>query len=276
MQLVDTHCHIHEIVEQGNSQDGVHQKWRKADVDDAKAVICAARQAGVGQLLCVGTDVDDSALAVKFVEGRGDAWATVGIHPHEAKRYVGNDTELQRLTALAKDSKVVGIGECGLDYYYGHSPKEDQAKILRYQIELALAKDLPMTFHVRDAFDDFWPIFDAYHASAPVRGVLHSFSADRTVLAQALERGLYIALNGIMTFTKDAEQLAAAREVPSNRLLLETDAPYLTPAPWRGTICEPKHVRVTLEFLAALREEEAHTLAATTTTNARQLFRLPG
>jgi TatD DNase family protein len=276
MGLIDTHCHIHEIVEQGNSQDGVHQKWRKAGVDDAEAVAAAAHEAGVDGLVCVGTDVDDSALAVGFVQDRDDAWATVGIHPHEAQRYVDDDAELQRFAALSDRPRVVGVGECGLDYYYGHSPEADQEKILRFQIELALAKDLPLSFHVRDAFDDFWPIFDSYHASTPVRGVLHSFTADRAVLDQAMERGLYVALNGIMTFTKDKAQLAAAKAVPLDRLLLETDAPYLTPAPKRGTICEPKHVRVTLEFLAALREEDAPTLVAATTTNARLLFGLPG
>ena len=276
MQLIDTHCHIHEIVEEGNSQDGVHQKWRKAGVDDAEAVMAVAREAGVAGFVCVGTDVDDSELAVRFVKERESVWATIGIHPHEAKRYVSDDAALARFAALADLSKVVGVGECGLDYYYGHSPKADQEKILRYQIELALANDLPLTFHVRDAFDDFWPIFDVYHASTPVRGVLHSFTADQKVLDQALERGLYIALNGIMTFTKDEAQRAAAKAVPGDRLVLETDAPFLTPAPQRGTICEPKHVRVTLEFLAALRDEEVLTLAATTTTNARQLFRLPG
>lgn len=276
MELVDTHCHIHEIQAEGNEHDGVHQRWAKAGVTDAGVVADAARAAGVRQLLCVGTDVDDSALAVDFVRSRQDAWATIGIHPHEAKRYVGDDAAQRRFAALADHEKVVAVGECGLDFYYGHSPQADQESMLRFQIELALAHDLPMVFHVRDAFEAFWPIFDSYHATTPIRGVVHSFTAGRDVLDQALQRGLYIGLNGIMTFTKDQEQLAAARAVPQERIVLETDAPFLTPAPHRGTICEPKHVRVTLEFLAALRDEDARQLASATTTNARHLFGLPG
>lgn len=274
-ELFDTHCHIHEIFAEAEdrSQDGVHQRWDKAGKHDADAVLADCRAAGVSGLLCVGTDLDDSSVAVDFVQTRPDTWATIGIHPHEAARYVGDVVALERFAALAQRPRVVAVGECGLDYYYTHSPKADQQTMLRWQIELALRHDLPLTFHVRDAFADFWPIFDEYKG---IRGVVHSFTADRRVLEQALSRGLYIALNGIMTFTKDAEQLAAAKAVPTDRLLLETDAPYLTPAPYRGKICEPKHVRATLEFLAALREEDTHSLAAITTTNARQLFDLHG
>ena len=145
MDLIDTHCHIHEIVTQGNSQDGVHQRWHKAGVSDADAVIAAAAADGVTRLLCVGTDVDDSALAVEFARSRDNCWATIGIHPHEAKRYAGNESELRRFADLAVTPEVVGVGECGLDYYYGHSPKAEQERILRFQIELAQLHDLPMT-----------------------------------------------------------------------------------------------------------------------------------
>ena len=124
---------------------------------------------------------------------------------------------------------------------------------------------------MRDAFDDFWPIFDQYTG---LQGVIHSFSADIAVLKQILSRGLYVGLNGIMTFTKDQKQLEAAKSLPLNRLLLETDAPFLTPTPYRGTICQPKHVVETAKFLSGLHEEPLETMAEATTANARKLFNL--
>jgi TatD DNase family protein len=158
-----------------------------------------------------------------------------------------------------------------LDYFYNHSPKDAQTEILKFQIELALKHDLPMIFHIRDAFKEFWPVFDSYRG---VRGVVHSFSATEKELQQIIERGLYAGLNGIMTFTKNQAQLAAAKAVPLSNLLLETDAPFLTPAPFRGTICEPKHVRVTAEFLSGLRGESLGQIFAATTNNAQTLFGL--
>lgn len=145
--------------------------------------------------------------------------------------------------------------------------------MLRWQIELALEHGLPMTFHVRDAFDDFWPVFDSYGAGS-IRGVVHSFTANRKVLDEALERNLYIALNGIMTFTKDESQLEAARAVPLGRLVVETDAPYLTPKPYRGTICKPKHAATNLSYVANLLGVTDDEAAEATTANASRLFGL--
>lgn len=167
--------------------------------------------------------------------------------------------------------KIVAIGECGLDYFYGHSSKQDQEKALRYQIELALEYDLPMIFHVREAFDDFWPIFDDYQG---IRGVLHSFTDSSTHLSKAIARGLYIGVNGIMTFTKIPEQLEVARHIPLDRLVLETDSPFLTPAPLRGTVNEPAHVLLVARFLSDLRQISLQEVALHTTSNARQLFSL--
>jgi TatD DNase family protein len=234
-------------------------------------MIRSARAVGVAQLICVGTTAHDSELAIEFVAGRPAVYASIGIHPHEAQRYVNKPELLARFAALAGKPKVVAVGECGLDYFYEHSQHNEQEKVLRYQIELALSSNLPVIFHVRDAFDNFWPILDDYKN---VRGVIHSFSATERELAEILKRDLYVGLNGIMTFTKNSGQLAAAKAVPLERVVVETDAPFLTPTPYRGTICEPKHVRVTAEFLANLRGESLERFVGQTTINARDLFNL--
>jgi TatD DNase family protein len=267
MQLIDTHCHIHSQ-DYPLSLEEVEQR---------------AAEANVTQLICVGTDADDSRRAVEFVRNRENHWASIGVHPHEAK---SGEEELQKLALLLNamlqvtpggadearevaNDKIVAIGECGLDYFYGHSSKADQETALRFQIELALEHGLPLIFHVRDAFDDFWPIFDSYQG---LRGVMHSFTDTRQNLDKLLERGLYVGINGITTFTKNSWQLKNAKILPLERLLIETDAPYLTPVPYRGKVNEPAHVRRILEFLASLRNQSLEEVATATTHNARQLF----
>jgi TatD DNase family protein len=250
MMFVDTHCHVH------SADYGL----------PAESALADAREAGVSSLLCVGTDGADSLRAVQFVATRADCWATVGLHPHEAKDH---QSQFETIVSLASQPKVVAIGECGLDYYYEHSPRAAQVISLEKHIGLALEHNLPLVFHVRQAFADFWPIVDA---NPGVRGVVHSFSATSADLEAALNRGLYIGINGIMTFTRDESQLAAARSVPQERLLLETDAPYLTPVPFRGKINEPKHIVTVAKFLATLREQTLEDLASATTSNAKELF----
>lgn len=267
MDLVDTHCHIHEIIGTTN----VAAKWHKGGVIDADKVIADAKKVDVTQLVCVGCTLSDSKLAVDFVQDRPGTWASIGIHPHEAKDFL-DESSRGSFAKLAAKPKVVAVGECGLDYFYNHSPKDAQEKVLRFQIELALQHDLPLIFHVREAFDDFWPIFESYSG---IRGVLHSFTDTEANAKKAIEHGLFIGVNGIATFTKDSAQLQTYKNIPLENLLLETDAPFLTPAPYRGTICESKHVRVTAEFLATLREETLEQIAVATTQNAGQLFTLP-
>lgn len=250
MTLVDTHCHIHSAGYDLNPDE----------------VIAAAKKDGVKHLICVGTDAADSRLAAEFVAGRPDCYASAGLHPHDSKL---GEEELKALEKLADSPKVVAIGECGLDYFYNHSARDDQIETLEFQIELAIKSNLPIIFHVREAFEDFWPIYDNYQN---LRGVIHSFSATQADLEEILKRGLYIGLNGIMTFTKRADQLQAARAVPLERLLLETDSPFLTPAPFRGKINEPKYVMRVAEFLADLRGEDLENLAEATTQNAINLF----
>ncbi len=267
--LVDTHCHIQSAgLDVGERH--TRELWAKlgARVDE---LVANAVAAGVSQMICVGCDVEDSELAVKTVKTRENLHASIGIHPHEAMRYVHDQAALDQFAALATADKVVAVGECGLDYFYGHSPKEDQVKILEFQLEIAQKQQLPVIFHVREAFDDFWPVFGNFKG---LRGVLHSYTDNLAHLEKALASGLYIGVNGIATFAKQPKQLEMYRAIPLERLLLETDSPYLTPVPYRGTICEPKHLVLTAEFLASHRGETATEIAQATTQNARQLFSL--
>jgi TatD DNase family protein len=268
MQLTDTHCHIHEAAAELGGDESMHAIWRKTDDPSPDAMIARAKENDVTRLICVGTTVRDSQLAVDFVQSRGSCWASVGLHPHEAK---DGPAALQAIARLATSPKVVAVGECGLDYFYEHSPKEDQLKALRFQIELALEHDLPLIFHVRGALDDFWPVFDSYKS---VRGVLHSFTDSRANMEKALERDLFIGANGIMTFTKDLAQIDMIKAVPLQKLLIETDAPFLTPVPFRGNVNEPAHTRVVAEFLAKVRGEPLEELATQTTRNALTVFNL--
>jgi len=206
---------------------------------------------------------------VKYAKNNKKVWAAIGLHPHEASKYINDSAGLQALSDLAAKPKVVAVGEIGLDYYYNHSGHEDQKQLLHFQLKLAQKHNLPVILHVRNAFDDFWPIFDEYSG---LKGVVHSFTATTAELQQILARGLYVGLNGIVTFTQQAEQIEAIKAVPLDSMLLETDAPYLTPVPFRGKICQPKYVRVTGEFLANLRGESLDTMASVTTANARKLF----
>ncbi len=305
LELVDTHCHIHfpdygidssEVIAEAQAvgvtkmlcvgttlEDSLRavefvqkrsQCWATIGIHphDADHYVCDAPTCLTAEL-----SAPSSLLAHRGVDGSSapSPYLKYGSvrpspSPSAASKHKHNDL-LRKFSNLANKSKVVAVGETGLDYYYNHSPKEAQVKILRLQIELGLKHDLPLIFHVREAFEDFWQVFDSYKG---VRGVVHSFSATRKELAEVLERGLYVGLNGIMTFTKKAEQLEAAKAMPLQKLLLETDAPFLTPVPYRGTICQPKHLRVTAEFLADLRGESLAELAKVTTKNTHNLFKV--
>ena len=270
MEFVDTHCHIQSA---GNSagERTTSELWAKAPDLTADIIVKSALAAGVTKLVCVGCDLTDSKLAVSFASRQPGVWASIGIHPHEAKDYAANQELCQEFATLVNNPKVVAIGECGLDFFYNHSKKADQIKMLRFQIELALAHDLPIIFHVREAFDDFWPIFEQYQG---IHGVLHSFSDSRANMERAVQHGLYIGVNGIATFAKQSEQLAMYAAVPLKNLLLETDAPFLTPTPYRGSINEPKQIVTVASFLAELRSENLANIAVSTTTNAKKLFGL--
>lgn len=293
LQFFDSHCHIHEI---DKPLTPVYEKWQSDGVRrSGESVLASAQLAGVSGLIVIGTTLEDSQQAIRFAQTHDGVWAAVGIHPHEAKKYTttqkppfrGLSSEqslcvvktevVEQFRALVTEHKVVAVGECGLDYFYGHSSRTEQQAVLRFQIELALEHNLPLSFHVRgvpgdserDAFADFWPIFESYQG---VRGVLHSYTDTLANMKRAIDHGLYIGTNGIATFTRDEAQLVTYRTIPQHRLLLETDAPFLTPKPFRGRVCLPEHVVLSAEFLADLRGESLPELARASTVNAQKLF----
>jgi TatD DNase family protein len=247
--LVDTHCHIHEA----------------SYPHEAASVLQRASDNEVKLMVCVGTSEASSREAIEFAEQHDGIYASIGVHPHDTKDGYAALNELH-------SQKIVAVGEIGLDYFYTHSPREVQIAALTSQIELAIARDLPIIFHVREAFDDFWPIFDSYEGK--IRGVLHSFTDSEENMLAAIERGLYIGVNGISTFTKDAQQQRMFAAIPLERLLLETDAPFLTPTPLRGKVNEPAFVRYVAEHHAKIRGLSIDAVAASTTTNAHALFAL--
>jgi len=248
MQLIDTHCHIHE----------------SSYPLDVEEVLKDAHEVGVVKLICVGTSEKSSHEAVLFAADHANIYASIGVHPHDTK-------DGWNIEGLAEKPEVVAVGEIGLDYFYTHSPREVQLEGLQAQIELALKHDLPIIFHVREAFDDFWPIFDNFHG---IRGELHSFTDTKRNLEEGLKRGLYVGVNGISTFTKNETQKEMFKSIPLKKLLLETDAPFLTPTPLRGKVNEPAYVMRIAEFHAQLRGISLEEIAASTTANAETLFAL--
>lgn len=245
--LIDTHCHIHES----------DYPLPLADV------LQRAHDVGVDKMICVGTSEASSVEAVQLAAKYDHLYASVGVHPHDTKDGYAQISELAKQGAVA-------VGEVGLDYYYNHSPRDVQIAALESQIQTALDNNLPIIFHVREAFDDFWPVFDNFQG---ICGVLHSFTDTQQNLDQAFSRGLYVGINGISTFTKDPAQQKMYASIPLERILLETDAPFLTPTPYRGTINQPAFVSEVAKFHAKIRGIDPDEVASTTTANATTLFR---
>jgi TatD DNase family protein len=260
--LIDTHAHLHFQDFRDATNEHMHIG---GDLDE---VLDRAGAAGVDKIVTVGCNDTDSAQAIAVARSYSNIWASVGLHPHDADRGYEALEEIARLSEL---DKVVAIGECGLDNFRSETSKEEQERALRFQIELGLDRSLPMIFHIRDAFPQFFAILDEYRAEH-VRGLVHCFTAGIPELEGALERGLSIALNGIMTFTKDSHQLEAAKAVPLSRLVLETDSPFLAPSPVRGKRNEPANIALSAKFLATLRNEALEDLEAATSGNAENLF----
>lgn len=253
MHFTDTHCHIHEA-KYPHSPD---------------AVVLRAEEYGVNRLICVGTDEHTSSEAIEFAAKYDHVWASVGLHPHDATHGAEAIDTLETLLKKDAHKKIIAVGECGLDYFYGHSLPQKQTESLNAQIWLAQKYDLPLIFHVREAFDDFWPIFDQYQG---LRGVLHSFTDNMSNLEKGLNRGLYIGVNGISTFTKNEAQRTLFGTIPLENMVLETDSPFLTPVPKRGKVNEPAFVTHVAQHIANLQSISLEELSRVTEQNATHLF----
>ncbi|HSX47849.1 MAG TPA: TatD family hydrolase [Patescibacteria group bacterium] len=270
IELIDSHCHIQSISAKSGESNTI-KLWAKSKDLSVESVIKEAKSASVYKMICVGCNQKDSHQAVEFVKDKDGCFAAVGVHPHDADKISNFDQTYNELKKLALSPKVVAIGECGLDYHYLHSTKVNQKQVFKLHLKLAQELNLPVIFHIRDAYNDFWPIVDQFKE---IKGVVHSFSDSTSNLNEAIKRGYFIGVNGIATFTKDQDQLKAYKQIPLNNLLLETDAPYLTPSPYRGKINQPKYILDIAKFLCQLKEVNLEDLARQTSLNANKLFNI--
>jgi TatD DNase family protein len=252
--FIDSHCHLNY----------------KGLVEDQLAVLARARAAGVTTMLNISTRAGEWDEVIGLAERESDVWASVGIHPHEAD--VHPDVETSTLVEQARHPRVVGIGESGLDFYYDRSDRDRQRASFRSHIAAARDSGLPIIVHTRDAEEDTHRILEEEMGKGAFTGVIHCFTASADFAAKALDLGLYISISGIVTFKNAKDLQATARQIPADRLLIETDAPFLAPMPNRGKTCEPAFVADTARFLAELRGESVEELAGYTSANFRSLF----
>lgn len=252
--LVDSHCHLDFPDYAGK-------------VDD---VLARARSAGVGVCVSIGTELKRFPGVKAVAEAHADVWCSVGVHPHESEKELLDDEAA--LVAEAAHPKVVAVGETGLDYYYEHSPRQPQQANFRSHIAAARRTRLPVIVHTRDADDDTITILREEMAKGPFTGLIHCFTGTQKLADAALEMGLYISVSGIATFKNSSALRDVIKSVPLDRLLVETDAPYLAPVPHRGKTNEPAFVVHTAAMLAELKGVSETELAATTTENFFRLF----
>ena len=246
MIFTDSHCHL--------------------TMSHAEANLAAARQAGVRGFVVPGTKLEDALHAVAIAQQHDDVWAAVGFHPHDAKDC--DDAAFAVIERLARAPRVVAIGECGLDYHYDYSPRETQRAVFERHIALAREVDKPIIVHNRESTADMVEIL----SRADVRGILHSFTESLDVAKQLVDLGYFISFSGIVTF-KSADSLReAARALPHDRVLIETDTPYLAPVPYRGRDNEPAYVVAIAELLAKLWSVSVERVAEQTTANFERAF----
>jgi TatD DNase family protein len=252
--FVDSHCHLNY----------------KGLIEDQVAVLERARGAGVDVMLNISTREREWDDIVATAEREPDVWATIGIHPHEADAHPDVDTA--KLVARAAHPRVIGIGETGLDYYYDHSDRDRQRASFRSHIAASRATGLPLIVHTRNAEEDTAAILTEEMGKGAFPGVIHCFTASNQFARIALDLGLYISISGIVTFKNAKDLQATAATVPEDRLLIETDAPFLSPVPHRGKTGEPAFVADTARFLSALRGVPVGELGQTTSANFHRLF----
>jgi TatD DNase family protein len=252
--LIDTHCHL-DFPDFAPERD---------------AVVARARAAGLGRLITISTKVEKFATIAALAEAYDEVYCTVGTHPHEA--HVEPEASLETLVGLAAHSKCVGIGEAGLDYHYDRAPRDVAARVFRTHIAAARETGLPLVIHARDADADIAAILEDEMGKGAFKALLHCFTSSRELAERALALGLSISFSGVLTFKKSDELRAIARDVPLDRLLVETDAPFLAPVPFRGKRNEPAFVRETAKTLAEVKGLSEPELAALTADNALRLF----
>ena len=254
MRLIDSHCHL--------NYEGLAERRDE--------VLANARAAGVTGFLNISTRQSEWGEVIAAAEANADVWATVGVHPHEADAHP--DLGAYALIDATSHPDVIAIGECGLDYYYDKSDRAAQRERFGAHIEAARATGLPLVVHTRDAEDDTAEILERAVNTGGVRGVLHCFTGSAELARQALDLGFFISLSGIVTFKNAQDLQQTAKFIPDDRLLVETDSPFLAPVPHRGRTCEPAFVADTARFVAGLRGVEVETLAEQTTSNFFSLF----
>lgn len=252
--LIDSHCHLNY----------------KGLVETQAAVLDRARERGVGGFLNISTRQSEWAAIVATAHREPDVWASIGIHPHEADEHA--DLGAEALREAARDSRVVAIGETGLDYYYDHSDRQVQQDLFRVHIKVARETGLPVIIHTRDAEDDTLRILQEEMAEGAFPALIHCFTASAEFGRAVLALGLTISISGIVTFKNARDLQAFAAEIPDDRLLVETDSPFLAPVPHRGRTCEPAFVADTCAYVAGLRGTTALELADTTSGNFFRLF----
>jgi TatD DNase family protein len=252
--FTDSHCHLNY----------------KGLVEDQQGVLARARAAGVEAMLNISTRESEWDDVIAVAEREGDVWASVGIHPHEADAHP--DVQTATLVERARHRRVVGIGESGLDFYYDHSDRDQQRASFRAHIAAARETGLPVIVHTRDAEEDTAAILSDEMGKGAFTGVIHCFTASADFARKALDLGLFISLSGIVTFKNARDLQETAKSIPLDRLLIETDSPFLAPVPHRGKPCEPAFVADTGRFVAALRGMPVEELAALTSANFRTLF----
>lgn len=256
-RLVDTHCHL---------------DFPQFD-DDRPDALLRAEQAGVAMVVDPGTDVESSARAVSLAQQLHQVYAAVGVHPHEATAMDADTLEI--LIRLAASPKVVAWGEIGLDYFRDHSPRDRQRQVFERQLEVARDLGLPVIVHLRDAWQDGLTILRRWARGGHPGCVLHAFSGNRETVKEAIDLGFHFGIGGPVTYRNAASLLDIVPTLPPDRLLLETDAPYLTPHPYRGRRNEPAYVALVAQTVAVLLGRSLNDVAERTTTNACRLFGLP-
>ena len=254
MRLIDSHCHL--------NYEGL--------VERQDEVLENARERGVQGFLNISTRKSEWNDVISAAERNTDVWATVGVHPHEADAHL--DLGAAALVEGANHPRVIAIGECGLDYYYDKSDRAAQRERFHAHIEAARQTGLPLVVHTREAEADTAGILDAAVREGGVTGVLHCFTGSAELARKGLDLGFYVSLSGIVTFKNAADLQATAKWLPADRMLVETDAPFLAPVPHRGQKCEPAFVADTAAFVAELRGEEPEKLGEATTANFFTLF----